>query len=83
MSTAARGPELLQPARLLIFAALAALAVQVFAYGRMVGYDWRTGSFPKRIEMVLRCGAMSLILGFLSLWAGGLLAFIVRFFISG
>jgi len=79
MSISARSPELVQPARLLMFLALIGLTLQVFAYGRTIGYDWRAGPVFSRIEMVLRCGAMALILGFLSLCVGGLLVFFVRF----
>ena len=80
MTLVAKESALLQPARLLLIVSVASVAFQVFAYGRSLGYDWRIGPLAKRFEMALRCSVMTVILGLLSIAAGGISSFfLLRF----
>jgi len=78
MTIVIREPALLQPARWMIFAAGIGVAFQVFGFGRSLGYDWSAGATSRRLEAVLRCGVMALLLAFVSVWAGGVAFFFLQ-----
>ena len=68
-----RDPALVQASRLVVYLGIAGLTIQVFAYGKTIGYAWNVGSLSARVSNVLRCSVMSAILAFGSIWVGAIL----------